>query len=271
MATSTGGERGAPGLDAAEATPRARPIFALAALLGVAFFLSGVAALGFETLWFRQLGQVVGSAAWSSALVLAGFMAGLALGNAGAMRFGDHLARPLRTCAVLESVVGTGGLALVLLLPRVSPALAPGLAVLNETPVLAHALRLLIAFALLLVPATAMGASLPLAVRTIAPGRSGFGAGLGWLYGCNTLGGVVGAAAVESLAVPALGIARSGAAATSVALIAAVLLSLAGMRREARVAVAPSDPAGSRRTFPSTRPRHRRLPSKTGPLVRQPV
>ena len=48
-------------------------------LCGV-FFLSGAAALVFETLWFRQAGLAFGNSVWASSLVLSSFMAGLALG-----------------------------------------------------------------------------------------------------------------------------------------------------------------------------------------------
>ena len=64
-------------------------------LLCALFFLSGVAALLFETLWFRQAGLTFGNGVWASSLVLASFMAGLALGNALAVRFGARISRPL--------------------------------------------------------------------------------------------------------------------------------------------------------------------------------
>ena len=58
-----------------------------AALCGI-FFLSGVAGLVFETLWFHQTGLALGNSVWASSLVLAGFMGGLALGNGLAGRLG---------------------------------------------------------------------------------------------------------------------------------------------------------------------------------------
>ena len=42
----------------------------MTALLCVLFFLSGVAALLFETLWFRQAGLAFGNGVWASSLVL---------------------------------------------------------------------------------------------------------------------------------------------------------------------------------------------------------
>jgi spermidine synthase len=45
-------------------------------------FVSGAAALIFETLWFRQAGLMFGNSVWATSVVTASFMAGLALGNA---------------------------------------------------------------------------------------------------------------------------------------------------------------------------------------------
>ena len=51
-------------------------------LLYLVAFLSGFAALAFETLWFRQAGLALGNSVWSATLVLSSFMGGLAAGNA---------------------------------------------------------------------------------------------------------------------------------------------------------------------------------------------
>ena len=57
-----------------------------AALCGV-FFVSGVAGLLFETLWFSQAGLVLGNSIWASSLVLAAFMGGLAVGKTTQWQF----------------------------------------------------------------------------------------------------------------------------------------------------------------------------------------
>ena len=62
------------------------------------FFASGASALIFETLWFRQAGLALGNSVWASSLVLAGFMGGLALGNAAGARAGwPRRPRPYRS------------------------------------------------------------------------------------------------------------------------------------------------------------------------------
>src|SRR6266568_198014 len=75
--------------------------------LSVIFFLSGGASLLFETPWFRECGLVFGNGAWASAIVLASFMAGLAIGNLLSPKFrGDPLLIPaIGMGATLPTVV----------------------------------------------------------------------------------------------------------------------------------------------------------------------
>ena len=89
------------------------------------FFLSGASALMFETLWFRLAGLTFGNSVWASSLVLASFMAGMALGNWLAATRGNRIKFPVRFYALLEVVAGTTGLALVILFPFLTHWLKP--------------------------------------------------------------------------------------------------------------------------------------------------
>src|SRR5262245_28033977 len=178
----------------------------MGAALCAIFFLSGCAALVFETLWFYQAALAFGSSVWATSLVVAAFMGGLALGNALAARLGHRLLRPLRAYALLELAIGASGTALVHALPWLTPLLARALGPFAEAPALLNPLRLGLAFALLLAPATAMGATLPLVVAFLLRSDPRFGRALGRLYGWNTLGAVVGALAGEVTLVERFGI-----------------------------------------------------------------
>src|SRR5262245_15705384 len=193
------------------------------ALLALAFLLSGAAALVFETLWFRQTGLMLGNSVWASSIVLGSFMCGLAVGNAWAAGRARSLLRPLRVYALLELAVGGSGLALVRLIPALTSACAPQLAWLTSVPALLDAARLAFAFVLLLVPASAMGASLPVLVRAVPAGVAPFGRTLGWLYGWNTLGAVIGALSADAGLVKAVGMDGAGLAAAALNLAAASL------------------------------------------------
>ncbi|HSB60632.1 MAG TPA: fused MFS/spermidine synthase, partial [Vicinamibacteria bacterium] len=187
------------------------------------FFLSGLAALLFETLWFRLASVVFGNSVWASSVVLAGFMAGLALGSFAASRGGPWLRRPIRAYARLELAVALGGLLLVLILPHLSALLAPVLHRLIDRPLALQVLRLGAAFGLMLVPAGAMGATLPVLVKALTARGSAFGPALGTLYGWNTFGAVAGALAGEQVLIGSLGLRGTGGLAAGLDLLAAGL------------------------------------------------
>ncbi len=176
------------------------------ALLCLVFFLSGAAALLFETLWFRLAGIALGNSVWASAIVLASFMAGLALGNAFGARYGERILRPILVYAWAEAFVAGSGLALVLGLPALTQRLVPLFRPFLDLPGLSNLLRVLVSFGLMLIPAAAMGVTLPLLVRALCADDRSFGRVLGLLYGWNTLGAVAGALAGELALVAWLGI-----------------------------------------------------------------
>ena len=178
----------------------------MAILLYTLFFASGAAALIFEMLWFRQAGLALGNSVWASSLVLAGFMGGLALGNAVAARHGGRIRNAIRAYAIAEAIIAVTGIALVFLLPGVGVALAPWLRSLQDHSWLLNGSRLMLAFALLLVPSTAMGITLPLLTKALTNPQSTFGTILGSLYGWNTAGAVVGVIACEMYLVRVLGV-----------------------------------------------------------------
>ena len=215
-------------------------------ILSLVFFASGAAALLFETLWFRQAGLMLGNSVWATSLVTSSFMGGLAIGNAWAGARGGKWRRPLRAYAGLEAAIGVTGLGLVLLLPRLTALLAPAF-----TPLLSHlsllnGLRFGVAFILLLVPATAMGATLPILARSFPSSEPRFGRALGMLYGFNTLGAVFGALLGEFFLIERFGLRGTGLCAAAINasnVVAALLLSRRANEKAVVEASAPDAPA----------------------------
>jgi predicted membrane-bound spermidine synthase len=192
------------------------------AALACIFFFSGCAALLFESLWFRQALLAFGSSVWASSLVLSSFMAGIALGNAAAVRFGTRVQRPVLAYGLLELVVGALGITLVVLLPMLGPLLGPVFRPVLGTGALLQPLRFALCFVVLLVPAVALGATLPLLVRALSRRPEDFGRTLGALYGWNTLGAVFGAVVGEVYLLSPLGVLGTAAVAGGLNLLAAV-------------------------------------------------
>ncbi|HZL20433.1 MAG TPA: spermidine synthase, partial [Polyangia bacterium] len=122
----------------------------LAPLVCVMFFFSGAAGLLFETLWFRVAGLTLGNSVWASNVVLASFMAGLAVGNGIAARQKGLLRRPLMLYAIAEGIVGVLGVAIVFGLPGLSPTLGRLFTHLLARTWMVNLLRLSVAFAVML-------------------------------------------------------------------------------------------------------------------------
>ncbi len=189
--------------------------------LAIFFFCSGVSALVYQVLWLRMLGWVFGVTVYAASAVWATFMAGLAIGSYGAGRAGDRVRNPLRWFGVTEMLIGVTALATPQLLAalqnvyvRIYPSLPDSLGALTVA-------RLVIAFAVLIVPTVLMGATLPLVLKASTFRASSLAAQVGVLYGSNAAGAILGTLAAGLYLIPALGIQRTF-------LVAAVLNVLVG-------------------------------------------
>ncbi len=152
--------------DPSEESPPASDAFGLIALC---FFLSGFAALIYQTAWMRRFGFVFGTSELAVATVLAAYMLGLAAGAAAAGRLAPRLRRPIRAYGIVELGIALAALAVPLGI-RASNVLYVSLfATTDALPAeggLAKALFYLVcSFAILLVPTGLMGATLPLLAR----------------------------------------------------------------------------------------------------------
>lgn len=172
---------------AAESVPRwlgRDPRFGLLAGL---YALTGLTSVAYEVLWARMMSLQFGVSVFAVVLTVAAFMVGLGAGSLFAAKRAARVKRPLLLLALLE-----GGIALyALLLPallHLTSAGIEGAAAKLSLPQW-YGLTALASGCLLLLPAFAMGAGLPLVLAA-----AGNGAGrLGRLYGLNTLGAACGA------------------------------------------------------------------------------
>ncbi len=192
------------------------------AILSVVLFLSGISALIFETLWLRLSGLAFGNSIWAASLILSSFMAGLALGTAIAASAKLRMS-PLKFYAMLEIAVGVFGCTIVFALPILGELLRPLFQALWSHQTILLALRVLISFAILLIPTTAMGLTLPVILEDRQLATAHFGRAIGILYGFNTLGAVVGALIGELFLVKAFGLWGTSLAAGFLNVVAALI------------------------------------------------
>lgn len=172
----------------------------------ILFFFSGASSLVYQVVWVRMLMPVFGVSTFAVSTVLAAFMAGLALGSYWCGRVADRRGNGLRLYALLELGIGVFALIFPLLLAgldEIYTALYGSLQGIDGAFVL---VRLLLAFALLLVPTTLMGATLPTLSKAVAHRLGRVGGDMGRLYAANTLGAATGCAVAAFFALEHLGV-----------------------------------------------------------------
>lgn len=153
----------------------------------VLFVGSGCAALIYEIVWLQLLQLVIGSSAVSLAVLLGTFMGGMCLGSLALPRFVPASRHPLRTYAWLELGIAATGLIVLFAMPTIGRLYltlvghgSPGIF-----------LRAMVCAVCLLPPTILMGATLPAVARWVEATPKGV-AWLGFFYGGNTVGAVVG-------------------------------------------------------------------------------
>ena len=210
------------------------------ALFSLLFFLSGAAGLIYEVCWTRLLRLPMGNTVASLTTVLTAFMAGLALGSWVAGRRFSHSSRPLRIYAVLEAAIGLFCLALPWIVAGQEPFFRWVYRSFGDTHVAYHALRFSACAAVILIPATLMGATLPVLCRAFFDAPARIGRSIGWLYAVNAFGAVAGSLLAGFVLIPSIG--QHGAIFVGVA-ISLTVAAVAGMAARGGVA-AHRDPAG---------------------------
>ncbi len=195
------------------------------------FLVSGAAGLLYEVVWSKVLSQVMGNSLHAISTVVACFLAGLALGAWIAARVPPAPGRAAIRYARLELGIAVLGALSVPLLRALDPALGTLAGSLGGGPAFLAARFALLAL-VLLPPTILMGATLPVLVGGLEPGRAG--ATLARLYAINTVGAVAGTALGGFVLMPALGL----SATTWLAAVLNAVAALSAWRQGASVAAA---------------------------------
>lgn len=184
------------------------------------FFASGASGLIYQVAWVRILSLIFGITVHAVSMVLAGFMAGLALGSFLAGRLAGKVRNPLLAYGVIEIAIGAMGVltpaafgALRDAFPRMNVWIEASASAWASSPDTAHLLsvgaRWLVAFVILLVPTTFMGATLPVMLRSTLIRGSSLGGGVSLLYAINTFGAIAGTVGAGFFLIAAYGVQAS--------------------------------------------------------------
>jgi spermidine synthase len=215
---------------------------------------SGAAALVYQVTWIRLFTLALGHTVAASSTVLAAFMGGLAVGAWTAGRLQLPAARRLQTYALLEIIIALVALVLPLVFSEFQPLLAWAYAD-GDTPVRFTLVRVAVSLALLGIPATAMGATFPIAVawladandRNMPDARMRASAAGGVLYAANTAGAAAGALGAGFWLIPAIGLRGTTWVGIGLNLAAALgALSIARVERKSGLGIRDLGLAGAR-------------------------
>jgi spermidine synthase len=201
------------------------------------FFFSGISALVYQVLWLRLFTLVFGVTVHAASAVLASFMTGLALGSVVAGRLADRAGNPLRWFACAEAAIGLSALLTPIIMGAADQLYVTLYPVLPEGPASVTLVRFLLALAILLIPTTMMGATLPLVVKSSLTQLEGIGQRVGLLYASNTAGAIAGTLLGGFVLVGGIGITASFQLAAALNGLVALVAALAS--RSAKVEALP--------------------------------
>jgi spermidine synthase len=197
----------------------------------LAYTASGLAGLVYEVTWTRLLTLHIGHTTAAASAVVAAFLGGLAAGAAAGGVLASRLSprRSLQLYAGVEVGVALAALILPFELRALQPLLAwayndgaPG--------ALFPAVRLLSCLLMVFIPAAALGASFPLAIRWFTSASADAARPSGMLYFLNTAGAAAGALLAGFFLIPAIGMSGAALVGIAASVLAAVsVLALLAM------------------------------------------
>ncbi|HWQ20827.1 MAG TPA: fused MFS/spermidine synthase [Methanotrichaceae archaeon] len=178
------------------------------------FFLSGFAALTFETIWTRYIALIYGSSMQSFSTVLASFLTGLGIGSIIASRYADQVRNKLLWFAFVELLIGITGMLLVVAFPAMERWFLY-IYFRVDSYALFMLILFIICFTVILVPTVLMGMTLPLLSSAYASGEK-VGTDVGTLYSANSFGSIFGAFTAGFMVIPLMGLEYSSVLAGAV-------------------------------------------------------
>ncbi len=210
----------------------------------VLYAIAGGIALGYEVVWSELLVPFLSTRAHAFAVMLATYLAGLAIGALLYARWNRGTGEPWRAFGLLVGGAAASAVGAVFVLGEWLPQAQTfagmwAMRVTGRETIEVLARFVVASVAILLLPTLFLGAAFPAAARLIA-GTARVGRDVGAVAAVNTAGGIVGSLLTGFVLVPRLGLVRSiGALAFAAALIAALAILKGGRggRRPAALAV----------------------------------
>ncbi len=170
------------------------------------FFLSGAAGLIYQVVWVRMFTLVFGNTVYAASMVVAAFLAGLALGSRYWGARIDKIRDPIKTYVKLELMIALSAVLVTCLIQLVDGAIVSLMDVESIGSGKWQFIRFVILFILLLAPTSLMGGTVPVMARVYITTYDNLGKGLSALYAANTYGAVVGCFVTGFLLISSFGV-----------------------------------------------------------------
>jgi spermidine synthase len=157
------------------------------------YFISGACSLMYEVIWRRMLKLILGNTTYATAITVAVFMGGLALGAYLMRKRADNVKNKLLVYGIIEGAITVMALVTMGLLQAMDGLYQGLFGFLSGTPGVLLFIQIVISALVLLVPSSLMGATLPLLSSWLVENREQTGFKTGILYSFNTFGALFGA------------------------------------------------------------------------------
>ena len=216
------------------------------------FALSGISGLIYQVVWARKLQVAFGVNLFAIAAVLAAYFLGLALGSWLGGKYSDHSKRPLVVYSLLEVGIGITALAVTPFVDQLNSVLQPFSELLNNNFYLLQAARFLLTLALLIIPTTMLGATVPFMNRGVVARDNHIGGRIATLYAANTIGAVGGVLVSGFFLIEHIGLTHTAQLAAALSILVGLLALWANTRvnplQPTPAHTEASEPAGLNRT-----------------------
>jgi len=200
-----------------------KPLSIKTSLVYAIFALSGASALVYQIIWARWLGLIFGNTTFSVSIVLGCFMMGLTLGSWLAGRFLPRIKNPMLYYAFVELGIGIFALCFPVF-AMFEDLLYTALVSSESLTGYSIFIRAILSAAVLIIPTTLMGATLPLLTDFFhhSPKHTQNWK-VGFLYAANTLGAAAGIIAASFILIELIGVLATTFAASALNFIVAII------------------------------------------------
>ncbi len=206
--------------------------------------LSGLTALSYEVVWTRILSMVLGSTVYAFATMLCAFLMGLAIGGAiyAAYEKKSKILKIEKQITLYGYTQAAIGLSVLLLIPVFGflPIVFLNLFnVVGDNFTLFQGAQFLLVFAVMIIPTTLFGITLPLACSIYRNNYKnhkknsipGTGISVGRIYSADTIGAVIGTLATGFALIPLIGIQRTVITISFINIVLALVLLNIGLQK----------------------------------------